>query len=300
MTKTVVGLDCGASHSSMIIWRDEKKVLENHTLFGANPDLMKSKDLKEYFLLEFEKLLDFKNAYWVVGMAGLDDSKEISETENWFREILEVSLPYSGLTVMSDIEMVLWSGSKTGEGIGLIAGTGSNCLGRDLVGNIKKVGGISHLLSDEGSGFSLGSKALHLITKMSDGRADKTILLDEVLKLYGVNNPVDLKNYLLNQGNQKAEIARSAPLILAAADRGEEEAERVVMEELSELVQMVIVVNKYFPEYLLPVFLAGSLFKNTNYLEHFIVNLHKAFSDQKIRVVSPIDGAINFYNSISL
>jgi N-acetylglucosamine kinase-like BadF-type ATPase len=298
MTNLVVGLDCGASHSTVTVWEEGTKVLERHDWPGANYDLIEMRATKDYFLLEFEKLEKFKNAYWVVGMAGLDDSKEVNAADRWFRGILEQSIPFSGLKVMSDIELVLWAGSSSGQGIGLIAGTGSNCLGKDSTGKTKKVGGMSHLLSDEGSGFSLGWRGLHLFSKMSDGRESKTDLYNEILDFFKVTDQVDLKNYLLSESNHKVIIAACAPIILAASDRGDFLAEKIVREESMELVKMVSTVNETFLNETLPVFLAGSIFKNINYRDQFILNLHKFFPSQTVRTVSPIEGAVSFHNSV--
>ena len=299
MTKTIIGMDCGASHSSLFVWTENRIVFERHDLPGVNLDLSISQQTRDYLLLEFEKLNEYENASWVVGMAGLDDDHEIFEAESWFRSILEASVPYADLSVISDVEMVLWAGAKTGVGIGLIAGTGSNCLGKNSLAQTKKVGGMSHLLADEGSGFSLGSKGLHLITGMVDGRSVKTPLMDEVLAYYDVKNLVSLKNYLLIQPNQKAEIAKCAPLILIAAERGESEAGRLVTDESMELVRMVTTVNESMSPELLPVFLAGSLFKNHYYYDKFIINLHRDFPGQKVSIVSPVLGAMNYYNYFS-
>lgn len=293
MTKTIIGLDCGASHSSLCIWVGEKRVMERHDLPGSNPDLIGLKETGDNFLLEFEKLAEFKDAVWIVGMAGLDDAREVAEAEKWFRGLLEVSLPYSGLTVMSDVELVIWAGSSVGTGIGLVAGTGSNCFGRDNTGVTKKVGGLSHILSDEGGGFMLGWRCLHLITGMIDGREERTKLPEEVLELYGFGNLIDLKNFLVKSSDLKKEVARCAPLLLRASSRGENAAGRAVSEESVELVRMVTTANLSFEE-IQEVYISGSVFKDKDYRDQFIINLHKYFPTQKIRMVTAIDGAISY------
>ncbi len=293
ISKIVIGLDCGASHSTVKVWKDDLVEFENHNFPGANFDLIDRDKIRENLLVEFEKLVPFGEAYWVVGMAGLDNLTEIAEAENWFRKLLENSIPYSGLEVMSDVEMLLWSGDSDGVGIGLIAGTGSNCFGKNKFGKIKKVGGMSHLLSDEGGGFALGWKCLHLVTKMVDGRVKASDLVQEVLTFYNLDNITDLKNYLL-VGDQKVEIARSAPLLLSAADRGSELESGLVLEEVKELVVMVCTVNEYFQEEILPVYISGSVFKNLNYRNQFVINLNKIYPSQPVKMVNPIDGALKF------
>lgn len=292
---TVIGMDCGASHSTLKIWTDGKVILERHDLLGVNLDLLVSNATREYFVNEFRDLITYGEAYWVVGMAGLDSPSEVLEAENWLRDILGSTIPYADLSVMSDIELVLWAGSEQGQGIALIAGTGSNCLGRNHVGEIKKVGGMSHLMSDEGSGFFLGWKCLHLVTCMDDGRSEKTTLFDEVLKKFGVKSVVDLKNYLLKQENQKIEIAKAAELVLTAAERDEDEAKRIATEESLELVRMVSTVNDFFLDAKLPLYAAGGMFKNDGYRNLFVKNMHDYFPTQKVITVSPIEGALKYH-----
>lgn len=299
MTKTIIGLDCGATHSSLCVWVEEKKVLERHDLPGSNLDLARLKETGDGLVLEFEKLAEYKGAVWIVGMAGLDDRREVAEAEKWLRGILEVSLPFSGLTVMSDVDLVLWSGSPLGTGIGLIAGTGSNCFGRDNTGVTKKVGGLSHVLSDEGGGFMLGWRCLHLITGMLDGREERSKLADEVLELYGFGRLIDLKNFLVVTPDLKKEVARCAPLLLRASSRGEDAAGRAVAEESAELVRMVATANLAFED-IQEVYLSGSIFKDNDYRDQFIVSLHKYFPVQKIRMVTAIDGALSYARKYDL
>lgn len=298
--RNVIGLDCGASHSSVAVWENNKKVFFRSDLPGVNPDIVDSVEARELLAASINELVVYRNASWVVGMAGLDDKGEVEEANNWFRVLLNLAgITYSKFVVLSDIDLVLWAGDMGGAGIGLIAGTGSNCMGRNKFGQSYKTGGMSHILSDEGAGFSLGWKCLHLVTKMVDGRAERTMLVDEVLELYKCANIIDLKNLLVQSTRLKVLVAKSAETLLAASDRGEEEAMRICAEESTELIRMVSAVNSGVPsEELLPVFLAGSLFRNKNYLDLFEVGLGKYSPSQKVTLVSPIDGALIFANSV--
>lgn len=294
MNNIIIGLDCGASHSSLAVWEDEKIVKKISDMRGVNFDLISMEEARQYFLIEFESLAKYKDAYWVVGMAGLDDPGEIAEAEKWFRGILESSISYSGLAMMSDIEMVLWAGSDTGTGIGVIAGTGSNCLSRNTLGEIKKAGGLSHILSDEGGGFSIGWKCLHLVAKMTDGRAKKTDLFNMVMDLYETNNIIELKNYFVFHSDMKAQVARSAPLLIKSAANGDSDAGEIVAEEVRELLKMVMAVSVDPKDSEMPVYLAGSVFKDNHYQNLFSAALHKYFPFRKVIMVDPIEGAFRY------
>ena len=60
--------------------------------------------------------------------------------------------------VCTDLDLTL---EATGEGaaIVLVAGTGSAAVGRDIHGNVARVGGHGPLLGDEGSAYDIGKRA---------------------------------------------------------------------------------------------------------------------------------------------
>ena len=295
MSDIVVGFDCGASHTRASIWKNDKLLVSHDEIAGLNFDVIGKEEAVDLVMPVVTELSRYQGAVWVVGMAGLDNEHEEKEAVEWWKRVLaSAGVKFSVLKVVSDIELVLWAGSEDGVGIGLIAGTGSNCVGRNLKGKEIKVGGMSHIMSDEGSGFSLGWRCLHIITKMNDGRVASNGLLKEVLGVYKKKNIVELKNYLVESEHMKSEVARAAIPLLSAAQKGERLAEEAVLVEVFELVQMVAAVNmRLSPIHHLDLYLAGSLFKNKYYLNIFERKLKATFYDQKVSLVKPLDGVIN-------
>lgn len=295
MNGTVIGFDCGATHTRARIWKNGAELDRNDKIPGINFDVISMEEASGIMIPVLKNLVKYGEAEWVVGMAGLDDHSEIAEAEQWWKRVLTAAgMRFKKLLVVSDIELVLWAGSKDGVGIGLIAGTGSNCVGRNKKGKEVKVSGMSDFLSDEGSGFALGWRCLHLITKMDDGRVVRTKLLNETLKMYKAKNLVELKNFIVDSEMQKMEIARAALPLLAAAKRGERLAKEAVNGQAYELVQMVATVNRRLsPIHVMDVYLAGSLFRNKYYLNSFRRKLRRLFRDQKIKLIEPIGGALN-------
>lgn len=302
MTKQVsfIGLDCGATHTKITVWKLGLKVYEKNDWPGMNMDLLEDGSAVEKFKKRlFNELRQFEDYYWVIALSGVDSVKESIEAVSWWKRFLTGNgIKFKDLKIIGDIDLVMWSGSDVGQGIGLIAGTGSNCMGKDRDGKTFKVGGMSHLMSDEGSGFSLGWSCLRLITKMSDGRVPKTKLLPDILNFYNQKSVVDLKNYLLTTQNLKAEIASSAPILLEAVSLGDQEASEIIDREINELVLMVATINRLMsPTNIYPVFVAGSLFANEYFLNKFKENLQLSYPGQEIKTVSPIDGVVNFVNA---
>lgn len=294
---SIIGLDCGATHSKVAIWKNGMKVEEYADWPGMNMDLMIYGNEVEKFQEMLKLIKRFENFTWVIALAGLDNVEEEKEAEAWWRRFLTANgIIFSHLKIISDIELVIWAGSPTGTGIGLISGTGSNCLGKTDDGNHIKVGGMSHLMSDEGSGFSVGWKCLRLVTKMSDGRIPKTSLLNDVLQFYKVKSIADLKNHLLKVINYKSEIAKCNIPLFESAINNDVEAIRIIDEEIDELIEMVSTVNRKISlGNELPLYIAGSLFKNEYFLNSFIKKMISLYPNQKVVNVTPIDGVVNYF-----
>jgi len=285
MDKISIILDCGATHSSMAVWQNEKRLEFREDLPGINADISNLEVIKNQLVPELKRLSMYSDALWIFGVAGLDDENEVKELDGWFRALfLEQQISYGSLVVISDIELVLRAGNDNGIGIAIISGTGSNCFARNPSGAIMKVGGVSHLLSDEGSGFSIGWKGLHVATKMMDGRLPKSLLAENILKHFEVLTLVELKNKLLASKEQKRAIASCARIVIEEAADGDAEAILIVTEEINELIEMVRTVNEGFEgEKVLPVYLSGSLFKNDWYRGIFVDKL-KQYSPEQTAV----------------
>ena len=296
----VIGLDAGATHTKVVVWRLGQKVYEASDWPGMNMDLLQQGQGYEYFRQRLGEVINFEDYIWVLAIAGLDNEVEVNEAQVWWRKFLTANeISFKDIKIISDIDLVVWAGSQKGVGVGLIAGTGSNCLGIDKSKRRCKVGGMSHLLSDEGSGFALGWQVLRIVTKMSDGRLPKTGFFKQVLDLYEVKEVVALKNKLLGSENLKAEVARTSQLLIESAGQGDQLASEVIKREILELVEMVVAVNRQMKEGgILPLFVAGSLFKNQYYFENFLSEIRVVYPEQNIERVNPIDGVLNYVNSL--
>ena len=80
-------------------------------------------------------------------------------------------VPDRNITVFNDAMAALAAGTG-GElrGVALISGTGSIAVGAGHNGVRVRAGGWGPLVSDDGSGFSIGSAALRVAAASSDGR----------------------------------------------------------------------------------------------------------------------------------
>ncbi|NJP38550.1 N-acetylglucosamine kinase [Alkalicoccus luteus] len=122
-----------------------------------------------------------------------------------------------------------------GEGILLIAGTGSNAVGRTDTGEWFHCGGWGHLLGDEGGGYRIGLEALQAVVRAADGRASPTMLTSSLLAFYELKKPADLVSFVHEHAGKK-EIAAAAPLVLEAAAKGDRAASSITDRAADELI----------------------------------------------------------------
>ncbi|RWZ51412.1 ATPase [Halobacillus fulvus] len=160
-------------------------------------------------------------------------------------------------------------------GVLVIAGTGSNAIGRDSNGRVYRCGGWGHLIGDEGSGYYISLKALSSIAKQADGRGPETLLTATILQELKLDDPRQLVSYLHNRPHEKHDIARLAKHVVETAEQKDHVAVHILKEAAEELL---LHVHSLFQQASFhastPVTVAGSLFTHSNIMkQHFIEQL---------------------------
>ena len=116
------------------------------------------------------------------------------------------------------------AGTLAGQcGISLICGTGSIAFGRNAAGEVMRCGGWHQALgSDEGSGYWIGLKLLHLFTRQSDGRDPRTPLYGAVREALALEEDGDVIQRVVEDWNMDrtrvAALSRLIGDLLAAGD----------------------------------------------------------------------------------
>jgi len=128
--------------------------------------------------------------------------------------------------LVNDALVGMLAGAPQGWGIGLVAGTGSNCWGMDAKGHIGRMTGMSHLMDEGGGGSSLVLWALQAVGKAWTMRGPQTLLTDLFLQHFGERDVLALLEKLAM--NRELVDASLAPLIMRAAM----EEDQVTMEIL--------------------------------------------------------------------
>lgn len=202
------------------------------------------------------------------GMAGV-----VSEADrDVIRQVadeLQVAVP-GGVAVDHDIRIALAGGLAGEPGIVVIVGTGSSCYGRNPQGQDCRVGGWGHWLDDGGSGYFLGLQAMIAAVRSADGRLEvaggqPSSLLPAVVQALQIESIDLIMHRLYYQNMSRSEIAALAPLVLQAAQQGDQAARDILQRGAEEVALMVQTASRRlnFPPAQLQVTLVGGLVESS-------------------------------------
>ena len=146
--------------------------------------------------------------------------------------------------VCNDLHNALAGGLSGKPGIALIAGTGSNCLGRDAAGAMWMCGGWGWLLDAPGSAFGLTLAAMHRVVREADGRDPQGALLPSLLAFLGLPDPNELLARLYCKKWAADDLAAFAPVVVRCAVNGDGAAKRILHEGAAALAGLVATAAK--------------------------------------------------------
>ncbi|CAN5652541.1 BadF/BadG/BcrA/BcrD ATPase family protein [soil metagenome] len=175
-----------------------------------------------------------------MGLAGLS----IAVVREWADRTLR-SVVGGDIDLCGDEEIALDGAFAGGTGILVIAGTGSNFVGRVVVDDggdtetVAKywVGGWGPALGDEGSGYWIGVEAVKAGLWARD-RGVPTRLLEVVQEFWGLESLGEL----VEKGNAQPDFAALAPVVAQCAEDGDELAIAVLERAGQELAEQVALV----------------------------------------------------------
>lgn len=260
--RCVIGIDAGGTKTVALLADQNGNVLSKAVGGGANilvhGELAVEKVL--YQVLDAVGAYDPSNnlAAICLGIAGVGRSNE--------KEILYGVLRRLGLRqkvrIVNDAFVALVAGAPTGEGIVLVAGTGSIAFGVDPSGKTARSGGWGYLLGDEGSAFWIGHAAVRLGIRAKDGRGQATTLFDRICAKIEVNDPVGLVQWFYDQELSRHRVAQLAGLVEEAAVEGDEAASDLLGQAAKHLGRAARAVAKQleFPDSF-PLVLSGGVFR---------------------------------------
>ncbi len=300
-----LAIDAGGTKTHALLANEQIQVLaesktgpSNFAAVGVRQAKENFRQVVEQVIAEVEKKVSkkIKILSAIVGMAGLDIAEEKLTARQIFAPIFK-SFNCTKFKLVNDSWIALESGTQKKDAIILIAGTGSNCLGRASDGRQAKAGGFDYLLSDEGSSYFIGQLALRAAAKSYDGRGQKTKLEALLVKYFQLNNFSQIKTKIYQPALNKSQIAQLAKLVDEAFEQGDIVAKQILDQATAELVLMIKVVaadldfnNKEFD-----LVLVGGLFKQQYLKQILLTNIAQFFPLARIIFPQklPVYGALN-------
>lgn len=180
----------------------------------------------------------------VMGLAGADTQTEINQARQQFEPVF-IAHGIHDLKLVNDAIIALKSGSDAANSLVAIAGTGSNCFGRNSRGETAKASGLDYWLSDEGSGYMIGLQALRAVVRANDGRGDTTALTQLVLNHFKITSVPSLKEVVYAGIFSKREMAALTMVVVQAVEQGDPIAFQILIQAVNEIqIMMRAVIHK--------------------------------------------------------
>lgn len=197
-----------------------------------------------------------------LGMSGGPEDK---------RAILESLIEAAHLIVTTDAEIALSGATETGQGIIVIAGTGSMAFGRNAGGSTARAGGWGFIFGDEGSAFDIVRQAVRSALRMEEGWGPATVLRPVLLEATRARNANNLVHRFYEPAWPRDRIAALAPLIDEAARQGDSVAAEILNYGAQQLATLVTSVRAQLwkPAEAADVAYCGGVFGSGMLLERF-------------------------------
>jgi len=263
----VVGVDAGAT-STAAVAADGERIVRTFAGDPANVRIAGVEGAADAIARSIEAALDGNTADAIfVGAAGAGRD----DVATGLSAALRIRFPKARIAVTDDAHLALRAGVSQGDGIVLIAGTGSIAYAE--IGNeCYRSGGYGYLLGDDGSGFAIGAAALKLLLRSYDGRAPRDAMLERIEEKLNVANRQDALAAAYESPHPVAQIASLAPIVVELASAGERSANKIVQGAALELFEMVksVAQNAGAKERELPLVLSGGLLRANSLLSYLL------------------------------
>ncbi|MCF8242950.1 MAG: hypothetical protein K9J16_16345 [Melioribacteraceae bacterium] len=286
----LIGIDGGATSTDLIIIDEHLNILHkanglpsNYLVHGLENSVNQLAELLTGSCKEISRELE-EIRFIVLGTAGAGRENDAEKLREALSEKIDSEKHDIGIHVCSDAEIAL-EGSFNGKpGAILIAGTGSIIYGRDESGTMHRVGGFGRLIGDEGSGYSIGRKALSMLSETLDGRSKHNSLTEKLSAKLGI---ISIDSLITKVYHYSLDIASVAKYVIQLADGGDIYAREILDEESDELLKHIAALQRKMHVNKMNLCLIGSLIENKNFYRELLIDkINKLLKD--VMVVNPV------------
>ncbi len=156
--------------------------------------------------------------------------------QGWTRSTLVANDTYAVLRAGLDDRQI--AGAARPWGVGVTCGSGINCIGLAPDGRSYRFLALGKITGDWGGGYGIGLEAQYAAVRAADGRGPRTALAELVPAHFGLAEPNDVAVAIHLGEMSSEELAGLTPVVVAAADAGDQVARDLVMRQAEEIFLM--------------------------------------------------------------
>ncbi len=240
--RCVLGFDGGGTKTDCVLMDESKHILARTRSGPSNP-LRVGFDATASALQEaarrafVEAGIERPHVVAVcAGLAGVGDPDAAKK----MRQGLSTIFPEAEVRVVTDLALLLEAAGQR-PAVVLLAGTGSAAIGCDAEGHPSRVGGHGPLLSDQGSAYDIGRRAVISALRSRDRTGADTPLGAQILRELESPGWDDVQARARTAADEV--FPRIFPIVASAAEAGDEAARdllRAAAQELADLAKTLI------------------------------------------------------------
>jgi len=263
--KYIIGIDAGGSKTAAVLANLQGEILKKHQADSSHPRNIGLNNAIANLAEVIEKVKGNKKIISVfLGLPAMEE--EFKYKSNFIKKELlknkKIKPIFKEKVVIGSDQLVGFrSGTDEKNGIVLIAGSGSVCHG--WKGRKELITDSCGYLSEVGSAFFVGQKALRAVFKDLDRRDKKTLLTKLIFRQLKIKNKEDLISVIYSGEPRKGLLSISV-LCDTTAKKGDKIAKNILTEAGKELALSANTVIKRlnFKNEKFPLVLIGSMFNS--------------------------------------
>jgi glucosamine kinase len=237
-----LGFDGGGAKTECVLTNSEGAILVRVTTGPSNP--LRTGYMRAWFslseatdsVLARQKIKAGDISGVCAGLGGAGRPGVAKRITTFF----DRSFPNAHVRVTTDLEIALEAGFGAGDGIVLLAGTGSAAFGRDSNGRTSRVGGRGPWFSDEGSAFDIGRRAFASVARAEERRAPETALSARLFPWHQARSWDSLLERVSK--NPDDVFPQTFALVAQLADKGDAVCQEILSAAASSLAELALCV----------------------------------------------------------
>ncbi len=297
---TIIGIDGGGTRTRGILYRNQKIVAQSNsgTTRIGTVGVGESCERILNIIADLCSQAGIDSAELdavVIGLAGVWLEEEKMRSTHLLKTLARgQKMVLNDLLVISDAELALEGALDGGNGIIMIAGTGS--IGICKVGKEKmeRCGGWGIELDDEGSGAWIGREGITAIVRAIDGRGKKTKLTNVFAEMFPQIDLDKPRTIVKAYAERAFEYHMLSPAVMQCAEEGDEVCLEIINRASYHLMELLEVLEKHFTTKTIPVALMGGIIDAKTLLANLLFERVK--NHKRLQLITPhgtaLDGCI--------